>query len=212
MITIREKYQKIEIIKKLDKIDTYKKKIFFKIEKINEFIKQKQSSNVKIKLSESTLRQKSLSTDKSLSTFDEKSYAFTQNLNRYENILYTLDIRQSINFNEKTLQKHINEKNENEKPKTYTLSRKRKISKDNLRKHNILLIKRKSDKVNLRIKVDIIVESNVEISIKRRKTSTIDMNLYENLMHYAKNPESSIIDRINNNLRSNEKNFLDNLT
>ena len=39
MITIREKYQKIKIIKKLDKIDIYKKKIFFKIKEINKFIK-----------------------------------------------------------------------------------------------------------------------------------------------------------------------------
>ena len=84
-----------------------------------------------------------------MSTSDEKSYAFTQNLNRYENILYTLNIYQSINFDEKTLQKHINKKNENEKPKTYTLSRKRKVSKNNLKKYNVLSIKRKSDKVNL---------------------------------------------------------------
>ena len=77
MITIREKYQKIEIIKKLDKIDTHKKEIFIKIEKINEFIKQKQASSVKIKLFKLTLKQKSLLTDESLSAFDEKSYAFT---------------------------------------------------------------------------------------------------------------------------------------
>ena len=54
MITIREKYQKIEIIKKLDNIDAYKREIFVKIEKVNEFIKQKQTSSVKIKLFKST--------------------------------------------------------------------------------------------------------------------------------------------------------------
>ena len=72
-------------------------------------------------------------------------------------------------------------------------------------------IRRKSDKVNLRAKIDIIVESNVEVSIKRRKTLTIDTNLYKNLIHYVK-LESSIIDHINNNLRPDEKNFLDDLT
>ena len=76
-ITIREKYQEIEIVKKLDKIDTYKREVFFKIEEVNEFIKQKQSSSVKIKLSKSTLKQKSSSTNEFLSTFDEKLYAFT---------------------------------------------------------------------------------------------------------------------------------------
>ena len=76
-ITIREKYQEIKIVKKLDKIDAHKREVFFKIEKVNKFIKQKQTSNVKIKLFKSTSKQKSLSTNKSLSTSDEKSYAFT---------------------------------------------------------------------------------------------------------------------------------------
>ena len=81
-----------------------------------------------------------------------------------------------------------------------------------MRKHNVLSIKRKSDKVNLRAKIDIIVESNIEVLIKRRRTSTIDTNLYKNLIHHVKNPESSIIDRVNNNLKSDEKDFLDDLT
>ena len=146
-----------------------------------------------------------------MSAPDEKSYAFTQNLNRHENVLYTPDVRQLINFDEKTFQKHINEENENEKPRAYTLSRKRKASENNLRKHNVISIKRKSNKASLRAKVDIIVKSNIEISIKRRKTSTINTNLYKNLIHHVK-PESSIIDRVNNNLRSDEKNFLNDLT
>ena len=54
MIIIREKYQEIEIVKKLDKIDAYKKKIFFKIEEVNKFIKQNQTSSVEIKLSKLT--------------------------------------------------------------------------------------------------------------------------------------------------------------
>ena len=126
-------------------------------------------------------------------------------------MLYTLNVYQSINFDEKTLQKHINEKNKNEKSKAYTLSRKQKTSKNNLKKHNVLSIKRKLNKVNLRAEIDIIVESNIKISIKRRRTSTIDTNLYKNLMHYIKNPESSIVDRVNNNLGFDEKNFLDDL-
>ena len=210
MITIREKYQKIEIIKKFDKIDAYKREIFVKAEEINKFIKQKQTSSAKTKLFKSTLKQKSLSTNESLSTSDEKSYAFTQNLNRHENVLYTFDVRQLINFDEKTLQKHINEKDENEKSKIYTSSRKRKTSKNNLRKHNIISIRRKSDKINLRAEINIIVESNIEISIKRRKTSTIDTNLYKNLIHHIK-LESSIVDRINNNLKPDKENFLDDL-
>ena len=92
MITIREKYQEIEIVKKFDKIDAYKKEIFVKVEEVNKFIKQKQTSSVKVKLFESTLKQKSSSTNESLSAFNEKLYAFTQNLNRHENILYTFDI------------------------------------------------------------------------------------------------------------------------
>ena len=56
MTIIRGKYQEIEVIKKLDKIDTYKKKVFFKIEKVNEFIKQNQTSSVEIKLSELMLK------------------------------------------------------------------------------------------------------------------------------------------------------------
>ena len=211
-ITIPEKYQEIETVKKLDKIDAYKKEIFFKIEKVNEFIKQNQTSSVKIKLSESTSKQKSLLTNKSLSASDEKPYAFTQNLNRHKNILYTFDVCQLINFDEKTLQKHINEENENEKSKTYTSSRKRKASKNNLKKHNVLSIRRKLNKINLRAEVDIIVESNIEILIKRRRTSTIDTNLYKNLMHHVKDPESPIVDRVNNNLGPDEEDFLDNLT
>ena len=81
-----------------------------------------------------------------------------------------------------------------------------------MKKYNVLSIKRKSDKINLRAKIDIIVKSNVKISIKRRKTSTIDTNLYENLIHHVKDPESSIVDRVNNNLRSDEKDFFNNLT
>ena len=54
MIIIREKYQEIEVVKKFDKIDAYKKKVFVKIEKVNKFIKQKQTSSVKIKLFKST--------------------------------------------------------------------------------------------------------------------------------------------------------------
>ena len=71
-------------------------------------------------------------------------------------------------------------------------------------------IKKKSGKVNLRIKINIIVESNIEVLIKRRKTSAIDTNLYENLIHHVKF-ESSIVDRVNNNLRFDEKNFFDDL-
>ena len=127
-------------------------------------------------------------------------------------MLYTFDICQSINFDEKTFQKHINEKDENEKSRAYTLSRKRKALKNNLRKHNVLSIRRKLDKANLRAEVDIIVESNVEISIKRRRTSTIDTNLYENLIHHVKDLESPIVDRVNNNLRPDEEDFLDDLT
>ena len=127
-------------------------------------------------------------------------------------MLYTFDVYQLINFDEKTFQKHINEKDENEKSRAYTSSRKRKALKNNLRKHNVLLIKRKSDKVSLRAEVNIVVESNIKISIKRRKTLMIDTNLYKNLMHHVKNLKSSIVDRVNNNLRSDKENFLDNLT
>ena len=92
IITIREKYQEIDVVKKFDKIDTYKKEVFFKIKEINKFIKQNQASSVEIKLFKSMLKQKSLLINKSLSTSDEKLYAFTQNLNRHENILYTFDV------------------------------------------------------------------------------------------------------------------------
>ena len=73
-------------------------------------------------------------------------------------------------------------------------------------------IKRKSNKVNLRAEINIIVESNIEVLIKRRRTSTIDTNLYKNLMYHIKDPESPIIDRVNNNLRPDEENFFDDLT
>ena len=71
-------------------------------------------------------------------------------------------------------------------------------------------IKRKSGKVSLRAEVDIVVESDIEVSIKRRKISAIDTNLYEDLIHHVKF-ESSIVDRVDNNLRPDEKNFLDDL-
>ena len=127
-------------------------------------------------------------------------------------MLYTFGVYQLIDFGEKTFQKHINKKDENEKSRTYTPSRKRKASENNLRKHNVLSIKRKLSKVNLRAKINIIVELNVEVLIKRRRTSTIDTNLYENLMHHVKNFESPIVDRVNNNLGPDEKNFFDDLT
>ena len=74
-----------------------------------------------------------------------------------------------------------------------------------------MLIRKKLNKVSLRAKINIIVKSNVEISIKRRKTLTIDTNLYKNLIHHVKF-ESPIVDRVSNNLGPDEKDFLNDLT
>lgn len=73
------------------------------------------------------------------------------------------------------LEKNVNNKKNDENLRyAYKLSsRKRKINfENNLKKHHVQsLKKKKKNKIGLRAEINVIVEFDIEISLKRRKTS-----------------------------------------
>ena len=125
-------------------------------------------------------------------------------------------------FNEEEVNE---EKDDEDLKQTYnSSSRKRKInSEDSLRKHNIQsLKKKKKSKINLRAKINIIVESDAKIISKRRKLSkedvtkattvqiddlkSVDAKLYINSIHHVTDFEPPISDRVKNTFNKSQSN------
>ena len=120
---------------------------------------------------------------------------------------YEFNVTSHRSIIEKRIDDIVNNENNNDDQKAYKLnSRKRKNkTKNNLRKQFIYSLKKKIVKMNIRIKINIVVESIVEFDIKiifkRRKifkkdnakiitryndnANSIDLKLFIDLIHHA---------------------------
>ena len=83
-----------------------------------------------------------------------------------------------------------------------------------MRKYNIQSLKKKKGKINFRIEINIIIESDIKIISKRYKISkknvtkiimiqidnfnSIDEKIYVDLIHHVNELKSLIFDRVNN--------------